>query len=122
MLRKPQDVSENMVDSFDKVIVRIYDNSGVLINEGLLINSFNIVDIHSNLEIIDINLLTKVYSQTISIKTQNIKYIKTAKHISSDTKKCLKIIIHLKDENEVEDNEIESNQKKGLENNKKEIN
>ena len=54
--------------------------------------------------------------------TQNIKYIKTAKYISSDTKKCLKIIIHLKDENEAEDNEIESNQKKGLENNKKEIN
>lgn len=97
---------ENMVDSFEKVIVRIYDNSGVLINEGLLIDSFNIIDIHSNLEIIDINLLTKVYSQTISIKTQNIKYIKTAKYVSSDTKKCLTIIIHLKDENEGEDNEI----------------
>ena len=92
-------------ETFDKVIVRIYDNKDLLINEGLLINSFNIVDIYSNLGIIDIDLLTKAYSQTISIKTQNIKYIKTAEYFSSDTNKCLTIIIHLKDESEVEDNE-----------------
>lgn len=89
-------ILEKIIDTYNNAIVKLYDSNGGLISQSTAIN------VYSKLELINIDLSTPLYTQTISIKMNNIEHILIKKYdlVADNSNSILYIDIILKNESE----------------------